>query len=158
MVALLALAGCTKYNVECELVLQPRVMVSEGSNPLTPAYMARVYVWYIDKKEHLDHNWRPESYADAEMGVVRHRGTGEVWPFGLTGTQAEDGYVRIPLTSSPVLLVAIDPVNRLYAWRTFDFRIPLERVYVPVTFRTYYRPEQFPYRDGDWTVLREVEN
>ncbi len=85
MVALLALAGCTKYNVECELVLQPRVMVSEGSNPLTPAYMARVYVWYIDKKEHLDHNWRPESYADAEMGVVRHRGTGEVWPFGLTG-------------------------------------------------------------------------
>jgi hypothetical protein len=158
--ALVALAGCTKYPVECELVVQPRVMVSEGSDPLTPAYMARVYVWYINKKEHLDHKWRPESYTDAEAGVVRHRDTGEVWSFGLSGTQSgEKGYVHIPLTSSPVLLVAIDPVNKLYAWRTFEFRVPLESVLVPVTFRTYYRPEQFPYRDGDWTVLRsESEN
>ncbi len=153
------LTSCTKYTVECELVVQPRVMVSQGSNPLTPAYMARVYVWYVDKKEHLDHNWRPASYTDAEAGIVRHRGTGEVRSFGLVGTQSEeDGFVRIPLTSSPVLLVAIDPVNRLYAWRTFDFKLPLESILVPVTFRTYYTPEQFPYKDGDWTVLREVEN
>ncbi len=155
MAALVALAGCTKYSVECELMVQPRVMVSQGSDPRTPAYMARTYVWYIDKKEHLDHKWRPESYADADAGIVRHRDTGEEWSYGLMGSQNSDGLISITLTSSPVLLVATDPINRLYAWRTFDFKVPLDRVIIPVTFRTYYTPEQFPYKDGEWMVYRD---
>jgi hypothetical protein len=152
----LALAGCKKYSVECELVVQPRVMVSQGSDPRTPAYMARVYVWYIDEKEHLNNPWRPASWADADAGIVRHRSTGEVRSHGLAGTQSEeDGYIHIPLTSSPVLLVAVDPINRFYAWRTFEFEIPLERVLVPVTFRTYYNTTQIPYREEEWTVMSE---
>jgi hypothetical protein len=154
----LALAGCTKYSVECELVVQPRVMVSQGSDPLTPAYMARVYVWYIDQKDFLDNPWRPASYADADAGIVRHRTSGEVRSHGLVGTQSqEDGYIHIPLTNSPVVLVAVDPINRYYAWRTFEFEIPLERVLLPVTFRTYYQETQIPYREEEWTIMNDKE-
>jgi hypothetical protein len=147
------LTSCARYDTECELVLQPRVMVSQGSDPLTPAYMARVYVWYITEKEYLDNPWRPASWADAQAGVVRHRETGEMRSFGLTGVQSdEDGFIRVTLTRSPVLLVAVDPVNSFYAWRTFEFNIPLESVLVPVTFRTYYDVTQIPYRQEEWTV------
>jgi hypothetical protein len=135
-------------------------MVSQGSDPLTPAYMARVYVWYIDRKEYRENPWRPDSWADAEAGIVRHRTSGEVRSHGLAGVQDDaDGYIHIPLTRSPVLLVAVDPVNRFYAWRTYEFKIPLERVLVPVTFRTYYNMTQIPYREEEWTVTSfETEN
>jgi hypothetical protein len=150
------LASCARYDPECELVLQPRVMVSQGSDPLTPAYMARLYVWYITEREYLDNPWRPASWADAEAGVVRHRTSGEMRSFGLSGVQGEeDGFIHVPLTRSPVLLVAVDPVNRFYAWRTFEFKIPLERVLVPVTFRTYYNADQIPYREEEWTVMSD---
>jgi hypothetical protein len=156
LVALTILTGCSKFSVECELVLQPRVMLSAGSDPLTPADMARAYVFYIDEKDYLTPAWRPQSYSDAEAGIIRHNSTGEILPFNLTGAQEADNYIHITLTKSPMVLVAVDPVNKIYAWRTFQYEISLERLYVPVLFRIYQK-EQF--REGDWTfVSEESEN
>ncbi len=152
------LTSCTKYSVECELVVQPRVMVSSGSDPRNPAYMSRVYAWYVDEKDAYDMNWYPASYADAEAGLVRHRVTGEVRSHGLMGVQksdyqsVEESYVHLILTKSPVVLVAVDPINRIYAYRTFRFKIPLERIFVPVTFKTY---QPGPYKENDWTIISE---
>ncbi len=151
LMALAGLAGCKKFSVECELVLQPRVMVSSGSDPLTPAYMARVYAFYIDENEYRRPSILPASYADAEAGVIR-RGT-QVRSHNLMGEQQDDTFVRLVLTKSPVLLVAVDPVNRFYAWRTFQYEIPLERLYVPVTFRTYQKDR---HKEGDWTFVSEA--
>ncbi len=127
-------------------------MVSSGSDLLTPAYMARAYVFYIDKKEFLNPTRRPASYADAEAGIIRHISTGEVRSYNLSGAQGEDNYIHLPLTKSPMMLVAIDPVNRIYAWRTFQYEIPLERLFVPVTFKAY---QQTPYTENLWRVVRE---
>jgi len=155
-VVTLALGGCKKYSVELNLVAQPRVMISAGSDPLTPAYMARVYAWYVSEGDAEandgEGNWAPASYADADAGVVRHRETGEERSFGLVGEQGEDGYVRMTLTRSPVVLVAVDPVNGFYAWRVFEFPLPFrEPYYLPVTFRVYNASK--PYEENDWTVV-----
>lgn len=151
LMALAGLAGCKKFSVECELVLQPRVMISSGSDPLTPAYMARVYAFYIDDDEYLRPDMIPSSYADAEAGVIRN-GT-QMRSYSLAGEQQDDTFVHLVLTKSPVLLVAIDPVNRFYAWRTFKYEIPLERIFVPVVFRTY---QTEPYKESDWMIISEA--
>lgn len=154
------LAGCRKYSVECNLVVQPRVMVSAGSDPRTPAYMARVYAWYVSETDadanEGEGNWAPASYADADAGVVRHLVTGEVRSFGLMGEQGEDGYVRMTLTRSPVVLVAVDPVNRFYAWRVFEYPLPFREPYnLPVTFRVYNAAAE--YEENEWTIVRSEE-
>jgi hypothetical protein len=154
LAALAVLTGCKKFSVECDLVLQPRVMVSSGSDPRTPAYMARAYVFYIDEKEYRNPSWRPASYADAEAGIIRNTRTDEVRSYNLAGAQGEDTYVHLVLTKSPIVLVAVDPVNRFYAWRTFQYEIPLERIFVPVVFRTY---QTTPYKESDWTFASEED-
>lgn len=147
--ALMCLTGCKKYSVECELVVQPYVMLTSGSDVHTPGYMVRVYAFYTDDKEYLNPNWWPASWADAEAGIIRHHATGEERSYSLSGEQSdEDGYIRLTLTSSPLVLVAVDPVNKFYAWRKFQYDIPLERLFVPVTFKTY----QDPYKENEWYV------
>jgi hypothetical protein len=155
LTALAVLTGCKKFSVECELVLQPRVMISSGSDPLTPAYMARLYVFYIDEKDYQNPVWRPASYADAEAGVIRNTRTDEARSFNLAGAQGEDAYVHLVLTKSPMVLMVVDPVNRFYAWRTFRYEIPLERIFVPVVFRTY---QTTPYTENrEWTFASETD-
>ena len=148
-----ALAGCTKYTVDCDLTIQPRLMVSAGSDIKTPAIMARAYVWYVSEKEAYDQTWIPESYSDAEAGIVRHRTSGEERSYDLWGAQSEeDTYVHITITSSPMMLVALDPVNKMYAYRSFKYQAPIEQVVVPVTFKPY---QQTPYKENDWIVISE---
>ena len=103
-------------------------------------------------------NWRPSSYADAAAGVIRHRTTGEGRSYSRMGEQdhsAEriDDYIHIPLTSSPVVLVAVDPVNRFYAYRKFEYKIPIEKILVPVTFKVWLWEQ--PYKENEWTVISE---
>lgn len=159
--AMLVVAGCKKYDEECHLVVQPCVMVSAGSDPKTPAYMARVYAFYITERDEVDECWAPASYADAEAGIVRHLTTGEVRTFGLVAEQREkdasgedaekDGFAHLVLSRSPVVLVAVDPVNKFYAYRTFAFQLPLRApLYVPVTFRVYNSAAA--YEENKWKI------
>jgi len=157
----LAAAGCKGYDQECHLVVQPYVMVNAGSDPKTPAYMARVYAFYISERDEVDECWAPASYADAEAGVIRHESTGEMRTFGLVAEQREkdttgedpekDGYAHLVLSRSPLVLVAVDPVNKFYAWRTFAFALPLRApLYVPVSFKVY---NSASYVENKWTVV-----
>ncbi len=199
---LTALTGCSKYSVECELVVQPYVMITAGSDIHTPGYMVRVYAFYLEKaQEYLeDPDWRPGSYADAEAGLIRNIVSGEVRAHNLVGYQewgdgtgqeggsqnnagensggdteegdegtgeegdegtgeegpgnevggGGDGFVHLTLTKSPVLLVALDPVNKFYAWRLFKYEAPLERIFVPVSFKIYQKD---PYEENEWRVI-----
>ncbi|MDR2891323.1 MAG: hypothetical protein LBV18_07025 [Alistipes sp.] len=149
-VVLFLATGCSTFSPECELVVQPYAMVSSGSDIQTPAYMARVYAFYVDEREALEFSWQPDSYTDAEAGIVRHRTTGEVRSHGLAAGQGDDDYIHLVLSSSPVLLVAIDPINGLCAWRVFKYQMPLERVFVPVTFKSY---QSTPYKENEWTFM-----
>lgn len=152
-VVLCSVAGCKKYSVECELVVQPRTMISSGSGEFTPAHLARVYAFYVTETEARNQTWIPISYEDAEAGIITHRGTGEVRAHSLAGGQGDDTYVRLVLTRSPAMLVAVDPVSRMYAYRAFKYEIPLrEPLYVPVTFKVYQ--SSAPYTENEWTVAK----
>jgi hypothetical protein len=155
---LVCLAGCAKFSAECELIVVPRLMLTQGSDENAPAFGVRLYAWYIDEKDVRDTDRRPFSYADADSGIARHRVTGEVRSHDLAARQSEeDGLIRLPVTSSPVLLVAVDPVHRLYAFRTFKYQIPLEEIRIPVSFKIW-RGGQSPYeyRENEWVIRSEL--
>jgi hypothetical protein len=116
--------------------------------------MARVYAWYVSEADARDFNWRPESWADADAGVVRHKVSGEVRSHGQMARQGDDNYVHLTLSQSPVVLVAVDPVNKMYAWRVFKYEMPLSKIYVPVSFKAWLTER---YKENDWTV-QKVEN
>ncbi len=149
------LAGCTKYSAECELVVTPYVMAAQSSDPKTPAYMVRVYAYYINEEDAYNQNWRPMSYADADAGIVTHRETGQTMARGLAAGQGEDTFVHIALTRSPVLLVAVDPLNRMYGWRTFKYQMPLETIRIPVSFQKWRETEPH-YKEYEWTMVGEA--
>ncbi|MDR2912696.1 MAG: hypothetical protein LBV38_05295 [Alistipes sp.] len=143
------ITGCTKFTPDCELVVLPRLMTSAGSDIQNPAYMTRLYGWYIDEKDIM--NWRPDTFADADAGIIRHRVTHEVRSHGITASQlGEDIFISMIITRSPVLLVAVDPVSGMYAWRTFKYQIPLQTTRVPVSFKTYL--DTYPYKENEWTI------
>ncbi len=156
---LLALSGCVKYDPECELVVKPRALVARDSDEAaSAAYMARVYVYYnVGRFEKDLLEWSPESYADADAGIIRNKRTGEVRSHSLVGTQSDevpDYPVHLRLSSSPVVLVAVDPINRFYAWRSFEFELPIERIIIPVKFQLWRTNEQ--YKDSEWSVASEA--
>lgn len=131
------------------------MLTAQGSTPgVTPAYMARIYAFYITPEEMRLDTWAPESYADADAGIVRHLDTGERRAWDLVASQQDsaDGWIHLVVTSSPVLLVAVDPVNRIWGWRTIEYFVPLPRLTIPVHFRAY---ETAPYTDSEWWLSPE---
>jgi hypothetical protein len=135
-------------------VLKPRVEIVSGND--APAYMTRAYVYYINDREALEGSWRPGSYADAEAGLVRHRVSGEVRSHGLVGHQSdlEPYYITLTVSSSPMLIVVVDSINKFYAYRVFKYTMPLERILVPITFKVWQGEK--PYRESEWTIVGEA--
>jgi hypothetical protein len=131
------------------VVITPRRLVVESSPKDGAAYLVRVYVFYIGEGELLD--WQPDSWEDADAGIVRNVHTGEERSFGFMVEQSDDNYVHAVITSSPALLVAVNAYDRMYAWRTVEYKIPMERVQIPVRFLIYKKPAG-TYKDTEWTV------
>lgn len=147
------LAGCADFSVECEFIVMPRTMIAQNSSPDTPSYRARVYAFYNVGKDRtqVEKEWAPASYADAEAGIIRHKGSGEIRSYSLMGEQGDDTYVRLIMTSSPVVLVALDPVHRLYACGAFEYMPPMNRMQFPVHFQVWKQMEEY-YKEGYWTI------
>ncbi len=132
----------------------PRRMATQGSDTQSAANMVRLYAYYISESDAHNGNWRPESYADADAGLVRHRISGEILSHGLVREQnADDTYIHMVVSRSPVLLVAVDPIAGFYAWRTFKYEIPLAEIRIPVTFKVWQWAQ--PYRENEWTITSE---
>ncbi len=148
---LLFLGGCAKYNTDCELVVRPRVRpVQNSPQGGEAAYMVRVYTYYVSESD--KDGWAPQSYADADAGIVRNLDTGEVRGHDLMGEQGDDTYIHITLSSSPVLLVAVDPIDRFYAWRVFEYEVPqIDPVTMVLRFQLWETRVQFT--DSHWTMV-----
>jgi hypothetical protein len=139
----------------------PRLM-RVPSSPLTGrAYQVRIYAFYIGQGIKLSDieeakNWRPASYTDAEAGILTNIRTREVRTTGFFREQDDDGNIRMTFSSSPVVLVAVDAMNRYYAWRVFNFEIPFNYAEFPVRFQLYKSTLETPeYIDLQWTVTSE---
>lgn len=150
----LALAGCVKYSVDCRLAIRPRILTTQSS-PADgqAAYMVRIYATYVP--EAGKERWAPESYADADAGIIRNMDSGAARSHGLMAEQAEGSEtVDMTLSNSPVILVAVDPINRLYAYRYFEYKPPL-RQEVLMTLRFLLWKPEARYVDSYWTVVNE---
>ncbi len=132
LVALLSFAGCVKFDSECEFIIKPRwlpVSMNEQSSPDNPAYMVRVYAFYnVGKNPSEAERWRPRSFAQAEAGIIHHRTSDQRHSYSLVGEQGDDKLVHLTMTSSPVVLVAVDPLNRFYAYGVFEYGIPMPQL------------------------------
>lgn len=159
LLSLLAVSGCVKDNFDTTVIIRPRVIQTQGSTTEgEPAYMARVYAVYIDKNE-LDNTWTVASYADADAGIFTNTRTGERRVYGFMGEQAdygqdhtdEDTYISLVLSRPYVAFVAVDQMNRFYAYRTREINKPLPRLYMTVRF-VLWKPD-VSFRDSEWTVV-----
>lgn len=147
--ATLSLVGCAKYTTEMELVITPRSLVVASSPPDSPAYMITAYSYYIPEDD--IENWAPQSYAEAEAGIIRNIVTGEARSHDFAREQDEDTFIRFTLSSSPVLLLAVDPVNRFYAWREFEYPVPMASMTIVLRFQLYRTEARFV--DLKWNIV-----
>ena len=153
--------GCRKYTGECELTVKPRRLVVASSPDNGSAHQVRIYAFYIGQgTKESDvveaRNWRPMSYSDAEAGIITNIYTGETRSTGLFAEQGDDYSVRLTLSSSPVVLVAVNAMDRYYAWRAFKYEIPMPRMEIVVRFLLYQSTAETPeYADADWRVTSE---
>ena len=148
------LSGCAKYSSDCDLILRPRVVTVAASLPSggQAAYDVSLYAFYLSGSD--IENWAPLSYADAASGTVRNIETGEILPYSLMGNQSDDTYVHMALSRSPVLLVAVDRYNEYYAWRSFEYKVPLNG---PITMTLLFLLYQADPSNSHWKVVRAAD-
>ncbi len=147
--SLFTLTNCAKFSAECELIVKPRLKTSSSSADGVPAYDVRIYAFYnVGENQTEVERWRPASYADAEAGVIRRvDDPGNERLYNLMAGQGEDTYAHLVLSSSPVMLVAVDPVHRIYGWRFFQYMVPMPKMDIVVYFRPWAITETQPYDD-----------
>jgi hypothetical protein len=141
----------------------PRRKAFASSPPDGKAYQVRIYVFYIGRGTKPAQfteaeNWRPLSYADAEAGIITNKYTGEVRSTEFFREQAEDSYIYLPLTSSPVVLVAVNEYDKYYAWRAFKYESPMPRIVISVMFDLKKSTAENPYfkdSSNGWIVTAE---
>ncbi len=140
-------------------MLWPRLMPVAGSPEDNPAFMTRAYAFYVegrDSKDPVALQWRPGSYAEAEAGIVRSTITDEVRSYGLAAIQGGGDsddvllqeQIRLVVTRAPVLIVVVDPVNKIYGWRVIDYDVPMPRLDIELAFKLW---QPTPYTDLEWT-------
>jgi hypothetical protein len=158
---LVGVTACGKADYETDLIIRPRIKISEGSAAEgEAAYQMRVYAWYITKDEKLNNLWEASSWEDADAGIITNIKTGERRSFEFLVAQPEielaegeelkdeDTYIHLYLTRSPVFLVAVDPLNRFYAYRSLEMPKPMPWMRLTLMIRIWKEREKFL----DWTI------
>jgi hypothetical protein len=162
LLSVVALANCGgKAVYDTDLIIRPRIKISEGSADAgEPAYQMRLYAWYISKGERMKNEWEARSWEDADAGIITNRRTGERRSFEFLATQPditlaegeelkdEDTYIHLTLTRSDVFLVAVDPVNRFWAYRPLEMPKPMPWMRLTLMIRTWKEREEW----FKWTV------
>lgn len=150
--------GCTKFSAECDYVIMPQRMLVESSPKDQPAWLTRVYVFYLAENETGEkatpNPWAPSSWADADAGIVRNGNTGEVRLSSYVVEQGGDNYIHAVVSSSPVMLVVVNAYDKMYAWGTYKYEIPMPEVRLPLQFDIWKKGDESvtSYGNMRWTV------
>lgn len=157
---LAAVCGCGKGDYDTLVTIRPRIMKVQSSPAGgEPAYMVRIYACYIAENEKTD-TWYVASYDDADAGIFTNKKTGERRSYSFMAEQPDiedigedetETYVRFIFSRSPVLLVAVDPMNHFYAYRVLLVPTPMPDMQVTVRF-VLWKPE-VSFKDSDWVVV-----
>lgn len=161
LLSLAALCGCGKANYNTDFTIRPRIRRVESSpDGGEPAYQMRAYAWYIAESEQTQ--WMCASWDDAQSGIITNRLTGEQRVFEFLSQQPDfeveegeqvydpDTYIHFDLTRSYVFLLAVDPLNRFYAYR-YQY-IPKPMPYMEITLMLQlWRTGTYEYLK--WTIV-----
>ena len=149
----LMLSGCFKsVGYETDVILKSWVQ-AESSGELAPATGIVAHAFEADTMI-----WTIASYEDALNGVLTRKGSGERGVAPVNGVAIRVDSVDMDLlsmhvSSSPVIIVAVDTENRLYGYRQQDLGENLPQLYTSVIFRPW--KELKKYVDGSWRMINE---
>lgn len=146
MTATVALAGCfKKVSYDTTFLIKPNLQAESGS-ALTAAPGAEAYAWFNRTEQ-----WAVESYDDAVAGVLTDTDTGDTERVApdAAAVATDDGLLELATRSRSVLLVAIYPEARMYAWRIFETSENASPTYLTLQFRPW---KTEAYVDSGWNV------
>ena len=145
---LFALCACTKVKTDCNYVIVPHIQVEKNSAETTPQGLV-AYARYGSAER-----WTVASYADASQGIFSDTESAEQRSYSLSSVQDQDGNIVFRFTSSPLVLVVVDPTYGIYAWRSVTLTDNLWNLIVPVRFRPWRT--DYTYTESKWTVVNEA--
>ncbi len=105
------------------------------------------YAYYVDTVE-----WRIASYDDAVEGRITNKLTGrtletpDVWG---AFNSSQEFQCSLVLTESPAMIVAVDPVAKRYAYRSYELPVNLPRVDTKL-YMAAWRPT---HTSSGWVVV-----
>lgn len=147
-------SGCFKdTSIRTNYILKP-LSQTLSTDPYTPFEGLKAYSFDADTMLYT-----VSSYEDALNGVISLKGqpserittpASTSSPYEREGTT---GWVSLELRSPTQMVVAVDPVHRLYAYTQQEVEVNLPNLYVALTFRTW--KEGNSYKDGNWSYYNE---
>lgn len=152
---LLSAVSCFKeVAYRTEYVLKPlRQGTSDDRNPaVIPG--AAAFAFDADTAA-----WTVASYDDALAGVITSKSDPAVrqsaplaasQPYVFEGAE---GWISLALDRERQMIVAVDPVDRLYAYTDQSIGVNLSPLYVSLTFQPW--KTGFSYKNGNWSIYNE---
>jgi len=145
-------AGCFKeVGTQTDLVLKPWLQHESGA-PFEADSAVIAYAFEADTAR-----WTVASYENARNGILTARNGSETRT-GIRGERYGEDSIRTPmlrmhLERNPVILLAVDTVQRLYGFRAQELGENLSPLYVSVVFRPWRQMRL--YEDGAWIMIND---
>ena len=146
-------AGCFKdVSYKTNYVLKPLAQ-AQTVDPIEPFEGLKAYAFDADTVFYT-----VASYEDALNGVIARKddlsdriaspaATAE--PCVREGTV---GWVQMPLSAETQMVVAVDPINKVYAYTQQELGENLPNLYVSLIFKPW---KGFSYKEGNWSFYNE---
>lgn len=141
--------GCfKKVTMDCRYHVRPYYQAESGGVAVQGEGII-AYAFAADTTQ-----WTVASYEDALNGVLTSKTSGEKRSDAMERVEQSDSTVVLQLTVTPVTIVVVDPINKLFAWRMTEVVENLPDLYVSVTFRPWSAKKR--YVEGPWRMNNEA--
>lgn len=144
-----ATTGCfKKVTMDCRYHVRPYYQAESGGIAMQGEGMI-AYAFAADTTQ-----WTVASYDDALNGVLTSKTSGEKRSDAMERVEQSDSTVVLQLTVTPVTIVVVDPINKLFGWRMTEVAENLPDLYVSITFRPWSVKKR--YVEGPWRMNNEA--
>ena len=155
LLAAVLLAGCFKdASYDTTYVLKPLVQPM-SVDPVEPLEGVKAYAYPVDTL-----SWGIASYEDAAAGIVTSKedpGQRMTAPAAVAEPYASIegtvGWLQMPIGAPRQMIVAVDPVSRIYGYTVQDQLLNLPELFVAVVFKPW--KEAFSWKEGNWSFYNE---
>ncbi len=147
-VAVVVTSCFKKVTMDCRYHVRPYYQAESGGVAVQGEGII-AYAFAADTTQ-----WTVASYEDALNGVLTSKTSGEKRSDAMERVEQSDSTVVLQLTVTPVTIVVVDPINKLFAWRMTEVVENLPDLYVSVTFRPWSAKKL--YVEGPWRMNNEA--